>query len=99
MRNHAVLALTLLFTLGCQRPKSSDKIFIDLSDKIVRSEDLSSQIEKAEFFQIAMSKPIENPCNIRLMNDRIYFVDRGGSTRIRINGLIAIDLKGNASRF
>lgn len=95
MKSYAVLALSLVFTLGCHRPKSSDKIFIDLSDKIERSEDLSSQIEKAEFFQIAMTSPIDNPCNIHLMNDRIYFVDRGGSTRMRINGLLAIDLKGN----
>jgi hypothetical protein len=95
MRNYLLFASVLLFTMSCNHPKSTDKIFIDLSDKINRSEDLSSEIEKAEFFQIAMTTPIENPCNMHLMNDCIYFVDRGGSTRMRINGLIAIDLKGN----
>ena len=84
-----------IFCTACNRPVASDKIFIDLSDQVKRTEDISTQIENVEFFQIAMTLPIENPCNMHLMNDRIYFVDRGGSTRMRINGLIAIDMMGN----
>ncbi len=94
MRTSNLIVMACIFCMACTRPALSDKIFIDLSDKVQRSEDLSPQIEKAEFFQIAMTSPIEYPTNLRLMNDRIYFVDRGGSGRTRINSLVAIDLKG-----
>ncbi|MFA5817513.1 MAG: 6-bladed beta-propeller, partial [Bacteroidales bacterium] len=80
---------------ACNRPKPTDRIFIDFSDRIDRSEDLSPEIEKVEFFQIGMTTPIEYPSNIRLMNDRIFFIDRGGSYRSRINAVVAVDLKGS----
>ncbi len=94
MRTTLLIALICLFTLAAT-PESSDKIFIDLSEEVERSEDLSAQIEKADFFQIAMTTPLEYPYGMRLMNDRIFFVDRGGKYRSRINSVVAIDTGGN----
>jgi hypothetical protein len=50
MRTTLLIALICLFTLAAT-PESSDKIFIDLSEEVERSEDLSAQIEKADFFR------------------------------------------------
>jgi hypothetical protein len=42
-----------------------------------------------------MTTPLEYPYGMRLMNDRIFFVDRGGKYRSRINSVVAIDTGGN----
>lgn len=57
MKKINLIVSVTIFTMACTRPVASDKIFIDLSEKVQRSEDLTPQIEKAEFFQIAMTAP------------------------------------------
>ena len=85
-----------LLSGGCNKPESSSgKLFIDLSDNTERSDNLSPEIEKIEFFQISDDIPIDKIMNPQLAHDRIIFHHKGGNYSSQSLGIVAIDLEGN----
>ena len=90
-----LLLLALLVVVSCDQPgEITDKIFIDLSESVARSEDLSQEIDRIEFFQIESGTPIDKVDNIRMMDDKIIFLHKGGNYSSDVYGIIAIDESG-----
>ena len=61
---------------------------------MLRSEDLSPEIDRIEFFQIDKSTPIDKVDDIRMIDDKIIFLHKGGNYSSDVYGIIAIDQNG-----
>ena len=96
MKSLLAAVLILFFIASCQNQKpSSEKIFIDLSGRIERSNDLSPEIKKIEFFQIDGSIPIDKVRDIRMLDDQIVFLHKGGRYGGDVLGIVCIDMSGS----
>ncbi len=95
MKTHLSLFILLVTVISCnQYNGSGEKIFIDLSEKVSRSEDLSPEIDRIEFFQIDNSIPIHKVDDIRMIDDKIFFLHKGGNYSSDVYGIIAVDQDG-----
>jgi hypothetical protein len=96
MKNLLLIFALFAIVVSCDNKSgSSDKIFIDLSNSVSRSEDLSPEIKRIEFFQIANSMPIDQINNIRMMDDQLVFLHRGGRYASKVYGIVAVNKQGD----
>ena len=95
MKTYIVLFLLLATAVSCnQKAGTGDKIFIDLSGNVTRSEDLSPEIDRIEFFQIDNSMPIDKISSLRMLDDQIIFLHKGGNYSSDVYGIVSVNNYG-----
>ncbi len=96
MKTYLILIILLVTQISCnQVDKSNAKIFIDLSNSVSRSDDLSPEIDRIEFFQIDNSIPIDRVFELRKMENQIIFHHRGGKYANIELGIVAVNFQGD----
>ncbi len=92
----AMLAAVVLLSLlsSCAKNGNNNQtIFIDINTKDLQT-DIGPEIDRIEFFQISDEIPIDKISNLRMADDRVFFMHRGGRYSTQVLGIVAVDLEG-----
>lgn len=90
-----ILLLVIICFLSCNTETgNNDKILIDLSSGISRSENLNEEIKNIDFIQIDNSIPIDQIDNLRFYKDRYFFLHKGGRYSSDVYGIVCVNTRG-----